>query len=116
MTIVKKFTKTNINNISLEDAHGGSGQRQSLVNPQNLISTHLVALTKGFLSSGNIYDWHTHENVDEIFIVLKGSGKFYSEEDVIDYSVDDVVTIPANLRHKIKSAEDSEFYFVRVKV
>lgn len=75
------------------------------------------AVTKGFLKPGNIFDWHFHQDTDEIFIVLKGEGKYYCEDEVTDYKKGDVITTPANLKHKIESGgvEESEYYFIRVK-
>ena len=114
---MKKFTKTNIEDIPLEEAHGGSGHRKVLVKPEHLTTEHFEAMTKGWLNPGSSYDWHEHSGVDEIFIVLQGQGKFYWEEEVVDYTIGDIVTTPASTRHKITAEGDtpSEFYFVRVK-
>lgn len=113
---VKNFIKTNIKEIPLEEAHGGAGQRQILVNPENISSDNLDAITKGYLNVGSSFDWHSH-NLDEVFIVLKGEGKFYCGDDVCKYEKDDVFTIPPDLNHKItaEGKESSEFYFIRIK-
>lgn len=94
-----KFTKLNINDIPLEEAHGGSGARQVLVKP------------------GGVFDWHFHQDTDEIFIVLKGEGKYFCEEEITEYKVGDIMITPANLKHKIEALgeEESEYYFIRVK-
>ena len=115
---MKKFAKFNIATIPQEEAHGGSGKRQVLVRPEHLTTPHFDMMTKGYLAPGSSYDWHEHQNVDEIFIVLKGQGKFYWEEEVVDYAIGDIITTPANTKHKITAEgdTDSEFYFIRVKV
>lgn len=95
------YTKLNIKDISVEQAHGGSGSRQLLVKPEHVSSKYFEAITKGFLDPGNIFDWHLHQDTDEMFIVLKGKGKFYCEEEVVDYKEDDVIIVPGNLKHKI---------------
>ena len=114
---MSKFTKQNLKDIPLEEAHGGSGARQVLVKPEHVTSQFMEAVTKGYLKSGNIFDWHFHQDTDEIFIVLKGKGTYYCEDEATPYKVGDVMITPANLRHKIeaKGAEGSEFYFIRVK-
>lgn len=71
------FTKRNIKEIPLEEAHGGSGSRQLLVSPEHLAGDSLDAVTKGFLPANSVFDWHNHLDIDEMFIVLKGKGKFY---------------------------------------
>ena len=110
-----KFKKFSLKNIPVEEAHGRSGQRQVLVKAGYIASDNLEAITKGFLSKGSSYDWHSHEGIDEIFIVLKGSGKFFCGDDETDYREEDVVLAPPNIKHKITAEEDSEFYFIRVK-
>ncbi len=114
---MKKFTKNNIKDIPLEHAHGGSGSRQVLIKPEHLTTKHFEAMTKGFLKPGAIFDWHSHNKVDEMFIVLKGQGKFYWEDEVVDYAEGDIITIPASSNHKIvaEGEEISEYYFIRIK-
>jgi mannose-6-phosphate isomerase-like protein (cupin superfamily) len=115
---MKKYTKTNIDDISLEDAHGGSGQRQVLVKPEHLTTEHFEAMTKGYLNPEYSYDWHYHKDTDEMFIVLKGEGIFYWETVEVPYKEGDIITIPANTQHKITATGDSpsENYFIRIKV
>ena len=115
---MKKYHKNNLNNIPLEEAHGGSGKRQLLVKPEHLLSGKFEAMTKGYLNPGFSFDWHTHKDTDEIFIVLQGEGKFFWEEEVVSYNKDDVFVTPANSNHKITAEGDlpSEFYFVRIKL
>ena len=114
---MNKFTKLNIKEIPIEEAHGGSGARQVLVKPEHVTSQYLEAITKGFLKVGDVFDWHSHQDTDEIFIVIKGKGKYYCEDDVTEYQEGNVMITPANLKHKIEALgnEDSEFYFIRVK-
>ncbi|MCL4338455.1 cupin domain-containing protein [Patescibacteria group bacterium] len=112
-----KFRKNNLSDIPIEEAHGGSGSRQVLVKPEQVTSKYFEAMTKGFLKSGGVFDWHTHNDTDEVFIVLKGHGKFYCEEKITEYDEGDIVIIPANLKHKIEASGDitNEYYFVRVR-
>ncbi len=114
--VVHEFTKIRLNNVPLEDAHGGAGKRQMLLDPSAASSSHWEAITKGLLKAGEAFDWHVHENIDEVFIVLKGRGKFFCDGETSSYNVDDIFITPANLKHKIEALEDSEFYFIRVKV
>ena len=114
---MKKYIKLNLNEIPLEDAHGGTGSRQVLVKPEHLSSQHFEAMTKGYLNPGASYDWHTHKDTDEIFIVLKGVGKFYFENEETDYKTEDIFVIPPNSNHKITAEGEtpSEFYFIRLR-
>ena len=109
------FTKRNLKEIPIEEAHGGRGSRQLLFTQSHLNGNSLDAITKGFLPANSVFDWHNHIDIDEMFIVLKGKGKFYCEKEETDYAEGDVFSTPANLSHKIEATEDSEFYFIRVK-
>ena len=112
-----KFTKLSINEIPKEEAHGGSGARQVLVKPEHVSSPYMEAVTKGFLKPGSIFDRHFHQDTDEIFIVLKGEGKYYCEDKMTSYKEGDVMITPANLKHKIEAegTEENEYYFIRIK-
>jgi len=81
-----KYTKKNISDIPIEQAHGGLGARQILVKSEELITKNFEAMTKGFLEAGKIFDWHEHTNIDEFFIVVKGNRKFYWLEEVVEYA------------------------------
>src|SRR5205823_3082608 len=98
-----QFTKLHIKDIPLENAHGGSGSRKILVKPEHVTSPYLEAVVNTFLKSGDVFDWHFHKDTDEIFIVLKGEGQYYCEDEVTDYKQGDVMITPANLKHKIEA-------------
>lgn len=112
----KKFKIFNISQVPFEEIHETPGSRQTLATKEDLITENIDALTKGTLKSGNKWDWHKHERYDELGIVISGKGKFYWMDEVANYKPDDVIIIPANSTHKFEADEDSEFYFVRIKV
>ena len=112
-----KFSKQNIKEIPVEEAHAGSGSRQMLLNPDVAASTKWEAVTKGFLPAGSSFDWHKHEDSDEMFLVSRGNGNFYCEEDVTEYKAGDVILVRANTMHKIENTgkETTEGFFIRIK-
>ncbi len=104
----------NINDIIIEQAHDGSGSRQVLLDSSEDVSTQFEAATKGFLKSGNCFDWHDHKSIDEMWIVLEGAGSIeYKDGTKFNYKKDDVIYNPANLSHKIQATADSVYYFIR---
>jgi quercetin dioxygenase-like cupin family protein len=114
---MKKFTKLKIKEIPIEQAHGGSGSRQMLVKPEMVSSEHWEAMTKGFLKPGSCFDWHSHKDTDEVFIVLKGNGIYSCEGETTSYEEGDVFITHGNVEHKIEAQglEESEYYFIRVR-
>lgn len=111
---IKAFKK-NVSEIPISDAHGGSGKRKLILSKEDLISNQLHAMTKGFLPACGIFDWHDHEDIDEFFLVTKGTGVVEFEDGTkIEYKIEDVVYMPSNIKHKITAQEDSEFFFIRI--
>jgi len=114
----KKFKIFNISQVPFEDIHNTPKSRQTLVTKNDLVTNNIDALTKGTLTPGDKWDWHKHEEYDELGIVLKGEGKFFWKDEVVEYKKDDVIIIPANSLHKFEASgsQNSEFYLVRIKV
>ena len=110
-----KFSKRSLSEIPQEEAHGGSGSRQMLHDANLDLSQNWEAVTKGFLPSGQMFDWHEHKDIDEMWIVTKGEGMFYCDEQEVVYRPGDVFTVTANTQHKIAADTDTEGFFIRIK-
>lgn len=109
--------KKSLSEIKTEHAHGGSGSRQVLFSKQDNVSSQFEAWTKGYLPIGSSYDWHNHENVDEFFIVLKGTGFIeYEDGTKFIYKEGDIIYNPSGLKHRIENTDiiENEFYFIRL--
>jgi mannose-6-phosphate isomerase-like protein (cupin superfamily) len=112
---LRKPFKKNLAYIPIEEAHGGSGKRQLILSKGDSVSKELIAMTKGFLFVNDCFDWHSHEDVDEFFLVIKGSGAVEFEDGTkMEYKNEDLVYTPANTKHKITANGDSEFFFIRL--
>jgi len=66
-----KITKRSANDIPKEEAHGGSGSRKVYASPEHLKSTHFEMMTHSYLSAGKVFDWHEHNDIEEITVVVK---------------------------------------------
>ena len=113
----KAFIKS-LKDIPVERAHGGTGSRQLFLSKGDPISRCLEALTKGYLKAGGKFDWHSHFDIDEFFIVIKGTGSVtFKDGSELKYKPGDLVYVPSNIEHKIETLgkTDNEFYFVRLK-
>lgn len=113
-----KIIKLNNEEIKTESAHDGSGSRKVLAMSEFMDSDNLEAMTHGWLPAGSVFDWHSHEGLDEIMYVLVGSGKVSDGEGTYDYEQGDVFIFPADEDHKIENTSgiESEMIFVRVRV
>ncbi len=115
---MRKQFKKSLNSIAIESAHGGSGRRQLILSKADFISSQMEAMTKGFLSPKGVFDWHSHKDIDEFFLVTKGSGVIEFDDGAkINYSKDDLIYIPANIKHRIENTGklENEFFFIRLK-
>ena len=114
----KKFNIFNISKVPFEEIHNTPGSQQTLATKDDLITNNIDALTKGTLSPGDKWDWHEHDMYDEVGIVLKGTGKFFWQNEIVEYKPEDVIIIPADSLHKFEAGgkAPSEFYFIRIKV
>ncbi|OGZ63044.1 MAG: hypothetical protein A2812_02275 [Candidatus Staskawiczbacteria bacterium RIFCSPHIGHO2_01_FULL_36_16] len=115
---MRKPFKKSLNQIPLEQAHGGTGSRQLILSKDDDVSKYFEAMTKGYLKSGGMFDWHLHQNIDELFLVTKGSGVIeFKNSDSWEYNGGDLIYIPANIEHKIIASEkaDNEFFFIRLQ-
>lgn len=115
---MKEPFKKILNEIQIEEAHGGSGSRQLILSNDDSISEFLEAMTKGYLKVDAHFDWHSHEGLDEFFLVSRGTGRVeFRESETIGYKENELIYIPASIEHKIIATGniDSEFFFVRIK-
>jgi len=113
-----KIIKRPANTLLKEEAHGGSGSRKVYASPDNLSSKHFEMMTHGYLPGGKTFDWHDHIDIEEIMVVVRGSGEVHDEDGIYTYDPGDVFVFPANTQHKIHNPTKSEheMIFVRVKV
>lgn len=102
--------------LPLEEAHGGAGARRLVLQKGEKVSPNLEAMTNGFLPAGGRFDWHKHEEVDEIMICLAGNGKIEFETgEVYFFGERDLVYIPKGNAHAISSPDvATEFFFFRL--
>jgi mannose-6-phosphate isomerase-like protein (cupin superfamily) len=109
--------KKRLSEIPREEAHGGSGARQLILSDIDPVSSQFQAMTKGYLAPNGIFDWHSHEGVDEFFLVIKGTGiiRFQSGAEM-SYKPDELIYIPADQVHQIENtgSEENQFFFVRL--
>ncbi|HET9850594.1 MAG TPA: cupin domain-containing protein [Candidatus Saccharimonadales bacterium] len=114
MKIIKRLAS----DIKKEAAHSASGARKVLADSAQIKSAKFEAMTHGFLPAGRTFDWHEHEDTEEIMMVLKGEGTVSDQDGQYDYAPGDVFVFPANTTHKIHnpSVTEHEMIFVRIKL
>jgi quercetin dioxygenase-like cupin family protein len=115
---MRKPFKKSLKQIPIEEAHGGTGSRQLLLSKADSVSKYLEAMTKGYLGAGEKFDWHSHDKIDEFFLVTKGAGLVeFKNDESWKYTEGDLIYIPSNTEHRIIASDktDNEFFFIRLQ-
>lgn len=105
-----------INDLPLEQAHGGAGARRMILQKGEDVSPNLEAFANTFLPAGGRFDWHTHGEVDEIMVCLSGHGEIAFESgETYAFGPRDLVYIPKGSSHTISSPDEAtEYFFIRI--
>lgn len=113
-----KITKKTINDVPLEEAHGGSGKRRLYIDKGQTTSKNIEAMTHGYLDAGKAFDWHDHPSIEEVVYVLKGTGIVEDRDGTYDYAVGDLFLFPPDVEHRIENtgSQTSEYVFFRIDV
>lgn len=59
--------------------------------------------------------WHSHENEDELFFVLKGNLRIELDDGVIDLREGDLCIVPKGIRHRPIAAKECHILLVERK-
>lgn len=112
-----KINKKGANSVKKEEAHGGEGSRRLYLDAGELTNKSFQALTKGYLSAGGKFSWHSHEGIEEVMLVLKGEGVVRDRDGEYEYGDGDLFTFPSNIEHEIENTSDyeNEYVFMRIK-
>ena len=73
-------------------------------------------MTYGFLPSGRKFEWHTHEDMNEVMFVLKGQGTVRDEDGAYSYAEGDVFIFPQGVFHEIENSSDQEHEYIFIRV
>jgi len=68
-----------------------------------------VAKVKGELA------WHSHENEDELFLVLKGHLKIEMEDKTVELSEGEMYIVPKGVRHNPVAEEECQIMLIERK-
>jgi quercetin dioxygenase-like cupin family protein len=84
----------------LETAHEATKKITHLKTPEMIFETY-------YFLPGQIIDYHKHPSGDQIFIIMQGSGEFYTDtgadngETAVKIKTGDYISAPKNTWHKI---------------
>lgn len=59
--------------------------------------------------------WHSHENEDELFLVLKGSLRIEMEDEAVDLAEGEMFVVPKGVRHNPVAEEECHLMLIERK-
>lgn len=59
--------------------------------------------------------WHSHENTDELFLVLKGRLRIEMQEGTVDLGEGDMFVVPKGVQHNPVAAEECHIMLIERK-
>ena len=100
------FKIMNFNRSPVEGMPGGRGEKVKLVN--TALGTHNVDVHLNRLNPGGPRGKvHRHTNADNVYIVKRGVGTLTAGEETHTVREDDVIFIPAGMKHSLSNLGDS---------
>jgi len=117
MPALQKLLVRHADDIILEAAHGGAGQRQLVFSNPDIPNSKLEAVTIGRLPARGVFETHAHENIDELMIVVSGQAQVTASGKKTKVAQGHFVLFPSGLKHKIANTERTPFIaqFIRFR-
>ncbi len=112
MKVIKKTQET----VLREGAHGGSGGRRLFLDDNEI--KNVQGMTYGYLPVGSKFEWHNHEGLNEVMLVIKGHGIVRDEDGEYSYEPGNFFIFPDSVFHEIENTDEieNEMVYVRVKI
>jgi mannose-6-phosphate isomerase-like protein (cupin superfamily) len=82
----------------------------------NLLEEEYTKVKKIVIKPGESPSYQYHFKRSEIWIIVKGIAQVKIDDNVLDYSVGDVITIPTEAKHQVKNTGNDELVFVEVQL
>lgn len=78
---------------------------------------YVVALARGTLELGYYsptgVDHQTPHSQDEVYVIVRGSGKFHNGDDTVEFGPGDALFVPAGVEHRfVDFSDDTEMWVV----
>jgi mannose-6-phosphate isomerase-like protein (cupin superfamily) len=110
-----KMKKINIDEIPLEDSHGGVQKKKVLVRKEDNVGK-LIFLNEVYLEPGKEFPLHDHLDLEEVFYIVEGNGimKVGPEEEPVKEG--DRIIVNVNEAHSMKNTGDKTIKFIAIGI
>ena len=87
-----------------------------ILEKNDLMTGHLQMVNWAKLGVGNSFRPHYHEDMEEIFIILKGQVRIQIQEEKAELGEQEVVVIPMGKVHEMKNIGDQEVEYIVIGI
>ncbi len=87
-----------------------------LLKKQDLLPGHLQMINWARMAAGNSFRPHYHEDMEEIFIILKGKARIQIREEEAILEKEEVVVVPMGQVHEMKNIGHEEVEYIVIGI
>jgi len=87
-----------------------------ILKKQDLLAGHLQMINWAKIAEGNSFRPHYHEDMQEIFIILKGKARVQIQGEEAILGKEEVVVIPMRQVHEMKNIGDEEVEYIVIGI
>jgi len=87
-----------------------------LLQKNDLLADHLQMVNWAKMGVGNSFRPHYHQDMEEIFIILKGRARIRIQEEEAELGKEEVVVIPIGRTHEMKNIGEEEVQYIVIGI
>ena len=87
-----------------------------LLQKADLLADHLQMVNWAKLGVGKSFRPHYHQDMEEIFIILKGKSRVRIQEEEAELGKEEVVVIPVGRVHEMKNIGEEEVEYIAIGI
>jgi mannose-6-phosphate isomerase-like protein (cupin superfamily) len=101
---------------SHEDPQSAGVLKKVLLQKADLIEGRLQMVNWCILKGGKSFQAHYHQDMEEIFILLKGKARIRVGEEEADLAEEEAVVIPLPMVHEMKNVGEEEVEYIAIGI
>jgi mannose-6-phosphate isomerase-like protein (cupin superfamily) len=101
---------------SHEDPQSAGVLKKILLQKADLLEGRLQMVNWCILREGKSFQAHYHQDMDEIFILLKGKARIRVGEEEADLEKEEAVVIPLLMVHEMKNMGEEEVEYIAIGI
>lgn len=93
-----------------------TGVYKKIIFTNEFFQSNITQVAYSELGAGEQIDYHIHESMDEVFLLIEGVCEFNVNDEVFLANSQSAIRIPAKIKHSIRAITDCNFYYFGVSL